>query len=94
MIVEVGATDSEDTTVLHVPDLELVVAGDVIYNGVHMYLAQHRRRLRALARRDRQGRDARAPSTSSRTPEPRNTDDDAVRLIAETAATSTTPRRC
>ena len=40
VIVEVGNTDSEDTTVLHVPDLELVVAGDVIYNGVHMYLAQ------------------------------------------------------
>jgi glyoxylase-like metal-dependent hydrolase (beta-lactamase superfamily II) len=40
VIVEVGATDSEDTTVLHVPDLDLVVAGDAIYNGVHMYLAQ------------------------------------------------------
>ena len=40
VIVEVGSTDSDDTTVLHVPDLELVVAGDVIYNGVHMYLAQ------------------------------------------------------
>jgi glyoxylase-like metal-dependent hydrolase (beta-lactamase superfamily II) len=40
VIVEVGHTDSEDTTVLHVPDLELVVAGDVIYNGVHMYLGQ------------------------------------------------------
>jgi glyoxylase-like metal-dependent hydrolase (beta-lactamase superfamily II) len=40
VIVEVGATDSEDTSVLHVPDLALVVAGDVIYNGVHMYLAQ------------------------------------------------------
>ena len=40
VIVEVGATDSDDTTVLHVPDLDLVVAGDVIYNGVHMYLAQ------------------------------------------------------
>jgi glyoxylase-like metal-dependent hydrolase (beta-lactamase superfamily II) len=39
-IVEVGSTDSADTTVLHVPDLDLVVAGDVIYNGVHMYLAQ------------------------------------------------------
>jgi glyoxylase-like metal-dependent hydrolase (beta-lactamase superfamily II) len=39
-IVEAGATDSDDTTVLHVPDLDLVVAGDVIYNGVHMYLAQ------------------------------------------------------
>ena len=40
VIFEVGNTDSEATTVLHVPDLELVVAGDVIYNGVHMYLAQ------------------------------------------------------
>src|SRR5690349_5005684 len=40
VIVEVGATDSDDTTVLHVPDLDLVVAGDAIYNGVHMYLSQ------------------------------------------------------
>jgi glyoxylase-like metal-dependent hydrolase (beta-lactamase superfamily II) len=40
VIVEVGDTDSPDTTILRVPDLELVVAGDVIYNGVHMYLAQ------------------------------------------------------
>jgi glyoxylase-like metal-dependent hydrolase (beta-lactamase superfamily II) len=40
VIVEVGSTDSDDTTVLHVADLDLVVAGDVIYNGVHMYLAQ------------------------------------------------------
>lgn len=40
VIVEVGSTDSDDSTVLHVPDVDLVVAGDVIYNGVHMYLAQ------------------------------------------------------
>ena len=40
VIVEVGNTDSDDSSVLHVPDLGLVVAGDVIYNGVHMYLAQ------------------------------------------------------
>jgi len=40
VIVETGDTDSADSTVLHAPDLELVVAGDVIYNGVHMYLAQ------------------------------------------------------
>jgi glyoxylase-like metal-dependent hydrolase (beta-lactamase superfamily II) len=40
VIVDVGSTDSPDTSVLHVSDLELVVAGDVIYNGVHMYLAQ------------------------------------------------------
>jgi glyoxylase-like metal-dependent hydrolase (beta-lactamase superfamily II) len=40
VIVEVGHTDTDDTTVLHVADLDLVVAGDVIYNGVHMYLGQ------------------------------------------------------
>jgi glyoxylase-like metal-dependent hydrolase (beta-lactamase superfamily II) len=40
VIVEVGHADADDNSVLHVPDLELVVAGDVIYNGVHMYLAQ------------------------------------------------------
>ena len=40
VIVEVGHTDSDDTSVLHVPDLDLVVAGDVIYNGAHMYLGQ------------------------------------------------------
>jgi glyoxylase-like metal-dependent hydrolase (beta-lactamase superfamily II) len=40
VIVEVGDTDASDTSVLHVGDLGLVVAGDVIYNGVHMYLAQ------------------------------------------------------
>jgi glyoxylase-like metal-dependent hydrolase (beta-lactamase superfamily II) len=27
-------------SVLHVPDLRLVVAGDVIYNGAHMYLGE------------------------------------------------------
>jgi glyoxylase-like metal-dependent hydrolase (beta-lactamase superfamily II) len=40
VIVEVGHTDSDDTSVLHVPDLGLVVAGDAIYNRVHMYLGQ------------------------------------------------------
>jgi glyoxylase-like metal-dependent hydrolase (beta-lactamase superfamily II) len=40
VIVEVGHSDTDDTSVLHVPDLELVVAGDVIYNGAHMYLGE------------------------------------------------------
>ncbi|MGL6237000.1 MAG: MBL fold metallo-hydrolase [Segniliparus sp.] len=39
-IVEAGHSDTDDTTVLHIPDLGLVVAGDVIYNGVHQYLAE------------------------------------------------------
>jgi glyoxylase-like metal-dependent hydrolase (beta-lactamase superfamily II) len=40
VIAEVGHSDTDETSVLHVPDLGLVVAGDVIYNGVHMYLGE------------------------------------------------------
>ena len=40
MAVEVGHTDTDDTTVLHVPSIGLVVAGDVAYNGVHQYLLE------------------------------------------------------
>lgn len=42
VIVEAGHSDTDDTSVLHVPDLELVVAGDVIYNGVHQFLVEAR----------------------------------------------------
>lgn len=38
--VDTGHTDTDDTTVLHVPDLGLVVAGDVVYNGVHQMLLE------------------------------------------------------
>jgi glyoxylase-like metal-dependent hydrolase (beta-lactamase superfamily II) len=38
--VELGHTDTDETTVLHVPSLGLVVAGDVVYNGVHQYLVE------------------------------------------------------
>ena len=40
VMVDVGHGDADDNSVLHVPDLGLVIAGDVIYNGVHMYLGQ------------------------------------------------------
>jgi glyoxylase-like metal-dependent hydrolase (beta-lactamase superfamily II) len=38
--VEVGHTDTDDTTVLHVPFIGLVVAGDAVYNGVHQMLLE------------------------------------------------------
>lgn len=40
VIVEVGHADTNDNSVLHIPDLRLVVAGDVIYNGAHLYLGE------------------------------------------------------
>jgi len=39
-ISEAGHTDTDKTTVLHVPSIGLVVAGDAVYNGVHQYLAE------------------------------------------------------
>lgn len=39
-IVEVGHTDTDNTSVLHVPSIGLVTAGDVVYNGVHQYLVE------------------------------------------------------
>jgi glyoxylase-like metal-dependent hydrolase (beta-lactamase superfamily II) len=38
--IQTGHTDTDDTTVLHVPSIGLVVAGDVAYNGVHQYLLE------------------------------------------------------
>ena len=38
--VELGHTDTDKTTCLHVPSIGLVVAGDAVYNDVHLYLAE------------------------------------------------------
>ncbi|HEY6288684.1 MAG TPA: MBL fold metallo-hydrolase [Nitrospiraceae bacterium] len=40
VVIEVGHSDTDDTTCLHVPSIGLVVAGDVAYNDVHLYLAE------------------------------------------------------
>lgn len=40
VLVEVGHSDTDDTSVVHMPDLDLVVAGDVVYNGVHQFLVE------------------------------------------------------
>ncbi|WP_248759227.1 MBL fold metallo-hydrolase [Pseudarthrobacter sp. SSS035] len=83
-IVEVGHADSDDSAVLHVPDLDLVVAGDVIYNGVHMYLAESadgnlghwREAIDIVA--------ALEPHRIVASHQNKNLDDNAARLIAET----------
>jgi glyoxylase-like metal-dependent hydrolase (beta-lactamase superfamily II) len=40
IVVELGHTDTDHTTCLHVPSIGLVVAGDAAYNDVHLYLAE------------------------------------------------------
>ena len=40
VVVEVGHTDTDATTALHVPSIGLLVAGDVVYDNVHLYLRE------------------------------------------------------
>jgi glyoxylase-like metal-dependent hydrolase (beta-lactamase superfamily II) len=39
-VIDAGHTDTDRTTCLHVPSIGLIVAGDVAYNDVHLYLAE------------------------------------------------------
>jgi glyoxylase-like metal-dependent hydrolase (beta-lactamase superfamily II) len=62
-VVDLGHTDTDDTTCLYAPDIGLVVAGDAVYNNVHLYLAEspHEKRRQWLAALDTI--DALAPRT-------------------------------
>src|SRR6266480_5956997 len=40
VVVPLGHTDTDDTTCLHVPSIDLVVAGDAAYNDVHLHLGE------------------------------------------------------
>jgi glyoxylase-like metal-dependent hydrolase (beta-lactamase superfamily II) len=54
--VEVGHTDTDNTTCLYVPSIGLLVAGDVAYNDVHQYLTEcrtHESRLEWIAALDK-----------------------------------------
>jgi glyoxylase-like metal-dependent hydrolase (beta-lactamase superfamily II) len=52
--IMVGQSDTEPSSVVHVPDLDAVVGGDVAYNGIHCWLAQtdHEKRERWVASLD------------------------------------------
>jgi glyoxylase-like metal-dependent hydrolase (beta-lactamase superfamily II) len=38
VVIETGHTDAPASTSLHVPDLNLIIAGDVVYTGCHMFV--------------------------------------------------------
>ena len=53
--VELGHTDTDFTTCLYVPSIGLVVAGDAVYNDVHLYLVEsnHETRMEWIAALDK-----------------------------------------
>ena len=46
-VMETGHTDTVDTTSLYVPDLGLIISGDVAYNHCHMYVGATTAEIRA-----------------------------------------------
>jgi glyoxylase-like metal-dependent hydrolase (beta-lactamase superfamily II) len=74
--VNTGRTDTAYSTSLHIPSLALIVAGDVVYNGIHPYLAEtdSQSRLEWIAALDRlEALNARAVVAGHKVPE--NDDD-------------------
>jgi glyoxylase-like metal-dependent hydrolase (beta-lactamase superfamily II) len=84
IIVEVGHTDTDETSVLHVPDLRLVVAGDAVYNGVHQYLSESGNGGRDAWRKAIDIVEALRSRWIVAGHKNKELDDDATRMIAET----------
>ena len=83
VVVELGHTDTDHTTCLHVPSIGLVVAGDAAYNDVHLYLAESNEQNRQewIAALDKiESLGPRAVIASHKRPE----NDDDPRIIEET----------
>jgi glyoxylase-like metal-dependent hydrolase (beta-lactamase superfamily II) len=55
LTIDIGHTDTDHTTCIHVPSLGLVVAGDAVYNDTHVYLVEsdHPGRIAWLAALDK-----------------------------------------
>src|SRR6185436_12653028 len=83
VVVELGHTDTDCTTCLHVPSIGLVVAGDAAYNDVHLYLVESSAQIRQewIAALDKiESLRPRAVIASHKRPE----NDDSPRIIEET----------
>ena len=81
--VELGHTDTDHTTCLHVPSIGLVGAGDAAYNDVHLYLVESNAENRQewLAALDTiEALNPRAVVASHKRPE----NDDSPRIVEET----------
>jgi glyoxylase-like metal-dependent hydrolase (beta-lactamase superfamily II) len=50
-IITVGQSDTSVSTIVYIPSLDAVIAGDVAYNGIHQWLAQtdHDKRMQWIA---------------------------------------------
>lgn len=82
--VEVGHADTDDSSVVYVPDLGLVVAGDVLYNGVHMWFGESAGGGLDAWRKAIDAVEALNPRSIIASHKNKDRDNNAVRVIAET----------
>jgi glyoxylase-like metal-dependent hydrolase (beta-lactamase superfamily II) len=81
--IDAGRTDTAHSTCLHVPSIGLIVAGDVVYNGIHPFLSETdtRSRLEWISTLDKlEALNPKALIAGHKVPE----NDDDPRIIAET----------
>ena len=81
--INAGRTDTAHSTCLHVPSIGLIVAGDVVYNGIHPFLGETdtQSRLEWIATLDKlEALNPKAVIAGHKVPE----NDDDPRIVAET----------
>jgi glyoxylase-like metal-dependent hydrolase (beta-lactamase superfamily II) len=83
--IDVGQTDTEPSSIVHVPDLATVVSGDVAYNGIHVWMAGSTPARRAHWMQALDQVEELAPKTIVvGHKDPSAPDDDATRILDET----------
>ena len=84
-IITVGQSDTGVSTVVHIPSLDAVIAGDVAYNGIHQWLAQtdHEKRMGWIASVEKiEALEPRIVVASHKRPDAR--DDDPAAILGNT----------
>jgi glyoxylase-like metal-dependent hydrolase (beta-lactamase superfamily II) len=84
-IIIVGQSDTGVSTIVHIPSLDAVIAGDVAYNGIHQWLAQtdHDKRMGWIASVEKiEALEPRIVVASHKRPDAR--DDDPATILGNT----------
>jgi glyoxylase-like metal-dependent hydrolase (beta-lactamase superfamily II) len=84
-IIIVGQSDTGVSTIVHIPSLDAVIAGDVAYNGIHQWLAQtdHEKRMQWIASVEKiEALEPRIVVASHKRPDAR--DDDPATILGNT----------
>ena len=84
-IIIVRQADTAPSTIVHIPSLDAVIAGDVAYNGIHQWMAQtdHEKRMQWIASVDQiEALDPKIVVAGHKRPDAR--DDDPATILGDT----------